>query len=83
MTFIVFRTSSPMYEREGFEKYPCDGAYIVDHRPTFVDGSGNILYDNTYELEVDSLSDLVDLSKIYGEIIIDNNTLEIYDDFRE
>ena len=53
MTFIVFRTSSPMYEREGFEKYPCDGAHIVDHRPTFVDDSGSILYDNTYELDID------------------------------
>jgi hypothetical protein len=35
------------------------------------------------EIEVSSLEELVNMTKEYGRIIIDENTLEIYDDYRE
>jgi hypothetical protein len=35
------------------------------------------------EIEVSSLEELVNMTKEYGKIIINENTLEIYDDYRE
>jgi hypothetical protein len=34
-------------------------------------------------IKINSLEELIDLTKIEGEIIISKDTLEIYDDYRE
>lgn len=83
MVFKITRTSSPYFEQEGAEKFPCEEAYFAGRTLFKKDAYGPAFYINVYEVEIESLSDLVELSRKYGEIIIDDNTLEIYDDYRE
>ena len=35
------------------------------------------------EIEIETLDELMDFTKKYGEIIIDGKSIEIYDDYRE
>jgi hypothetical protein len=37
----------------------------------------------TWWVDLDSLEDLLSLSVKYGELVVNENTIEIYDDYRE
>lgn len=83
MVFRIKRTSSPSLEQEGHEEFPCEEAYLASQVLVEKIAYGPAFYRNTYVVKIASLSDLVEFSRKYGEIIIDGETLEIYDDYRE
>jgi len=39
--------------------------------------------DNDLTININSLDDIINLSKEFGELVINENTIEIYDDYRE
>lgn len=69
MIYTIFRTSDIFGEYK-----PCEKA-----QKTYVD---ELCYSQ-YTIEINSLEELQELIKEVGEIIIDESTIEIYDDFRE
>ncbi len=83
MVFRIKRTSSPFVEQEGHEEFPCEEAYLTERTLISKNAYGPAFYINTYVVKIASLSDLVEFSRKYGEIIIDGEMLEIYDDYRE
>ena len=40
-------------------------------------------YDQDIKINIEDLKDLLQFSKKFGKLIIDENTIEIYDDYRE
>lgn len=78
MKFIIYRTSNSYLNANS----PCEEAVLVEHKLVYKNNDHE-QYKNIYEIEINSLEDLINLSKKYGEIIINGNTLEIYDDYRE
>lgn len=59
------------------EKKPCEGAYL--HK------AGTLEYgkENEWHIAINSLQDLQNLIAEVGSIIINNENIEIYDDYRE
>ena len=70
MTFKIERTSLSYdnYKNENKNVKPCKEAYKKG---------------NYYFIDINSLEELLNFTVKYGEIIIYNETLEIYDDYRE
>lgn len=67
MKFEVTRTS-------GGEESPCDEA--------FVDGK-NEWNEDLYFVEFNTIEELVEFTNKYGKIILKDDWIEIYDDYRE
>ena len=69
MIYTIYRTSDFLGENK-----PCEKAQLkrIDE----------VCYRH-YTIEINSLEELQALINEVGEIIIDENTIEIYDDFRE
>lgn len=74
------------------ERFSDSPSKLPDSEKWFSKGSnhrvenGNIKRDlerEVYVVEINTLSELIDLSNKYGDLIIDKNTIEIYDDYRE
>lgn len=78
MKFSITRTSAQWIDAPK----PCEEAVLESRYLCAKDGDYE-LWNNEYRIEIDSLQELVDLTKKYGEIIINGNSLEIYDDYRE
>lgn len=78
MNFIVIRTSSP------HNIQPCPEAVPIEKK-TPITGRSMIVW----KVQLDTLEDILNFSKKYGELIIDssydneNPSIEIYDDYRE
>lgn len=79
MKFEIYRTSDCCREKQ-----PCEGAKQVR--------IGSAVHDAVYEIEIDTLEDLLELVEREGEVIIGNSDkdktgyefeIEIYDDYRE
>lgn len=70
MRFKIWRTSDNIF----CTKPPCEGAIIT---------KSDEYYGNEYEIEINSLKDLIRLSKKHGALIVNGNEIEIYDDYRE
>lgn len=69
MRYTIYRTS------DIFKEYrPCEKAELQS-----IDERGY----SRYTIEINTLEDLQELIKDVGSIIIDENTIEIYDDYRE
>ena len=69
MIYEIYRTS------DIFKEYrPCEKAELQS-----IDERGY----SRYTIEINSLEDLQELIKDVGSIIIDESTIEIYDDYRE
>ena len=64
------------------KKSPCECAIRVKHELVYKDAEREC-YDDEYEIEVTSLEDLIRLTKIHGDIIINGESLIIYDDYLE
>lgn len=91
MTFKIERTSDPILN----PGKPCDRAYskrVVSYQKTDrvrdVDGrfinQATLVYKNQWFIEIESLQDLLDLVKEVGnDLIIGENSIEIYDGYRE
>lgn len=77
MKFRVFRTSDYdcCYP-------PCEGAVLISHELKYKSGNYEI-YKNKYEIEINSIDDLVRFIESYGGIIVGKHTIEIYDGYRE
>lgn len=69
MIYTIFRTSDFLGENK-----PCEKA-----QETYVD---ELCYSR-YTIEINSLEELQALINEVGEIIINEDTIEIYDEFRE
>lgn len=90
MNIPIFRTSNPCNYEYGEDwswrpKAPCDGAAYAGHLP-------NVPNAYRFEVEIDSLEDLISLEKKVGNPLIllscnsyylDEPAIEIYDDWRE
>ena len=78
MKFSI-RTTGYMYDDEGKEMLePLGFTFLKEGRgcsPHKIQGDPTI--------EIDTLEELVDLSKKYGDLIINVDSIEIYDDYRE
>lgn len=81
MKFKVYRTSqNPCGVR--VPEPPCSGAKLSKQKPAYV-YKGEVYYYFDYEIELNSLEDLIQFTKEYGEVIFDGVSIEIYDDYRE
>lgn len=69
MIYKIYRTSD--YYRKN---KPCEKAQLTRF---------DELCYSEYTIEINSLEELQELIKEVGDIIIDESTIEIYDDFRE
>ena len=81
MEFFIDRTST-------INKKPIEGAYIKELE--LVDQKGNPFTLERWCVEINSLEELIEISKHEGEVIINTRGdspfspyLEIYDDYRE
>ena len=78
MDFIVIRTSSPHNIQPCSEAVPIETKTPTTGRPMIV-----------WKVQLNTLEDILNFSKKYGELIIDNSynegnpSIEIYDDYRE
>ena len=61
-------------KRSSHDRPPCDVAIPIDEWD---------YEDYEYWIEVNTLEELIELTKEYGEIIVTPETLEIYDSYRE
>lgn len=72
MKFRIFRTSHYTMQRN---EQPCEEAYIDGHFD-----SGEAIWC----ININTLEELISLAREYKRpFIIDENTIEIYDDYRE
>jgi len=69
------------YEELGFTFAELDGTFLGNTH-SLIDTNENL--ESIYpEIEISSLEELEKFTKDYGEIILYNNTIEIYNDYRE
>lgn len=68
MKFKIYRTSD-MYP----EVPPCQEAVLKKKGQ----------WSNGYEIEINTLEELMGLISKYGSVVLSSETLEIYDDYRE
>ncbi len=61
---------------------PCDEAYKGE--PIIINqGDDWVTYRYPYLIQIDSMDQLMDLVGKYGELIVDENEIIIYDDYME
>lgn len=82
MKFTIHRTST-----WGGNEPPCEEAVMVKTENQRLNCAGK--YSIHYEIEINTLEELTELSKKYGQLILSENAhnnnffIEIYDDDRE
>jgi len=67
MRFLVIRTSSSL------DDSPCENAYH---------GSEPLEINNWF-IDINTLEEFMAFQKRYGQLVLNSNTIEIYDDYRE
>ena len=72
-------------EKLGFKFKPHDETYDALYKELWKSNKQIFYmgYEQNVEVEINSLEDLLQFAKKFGKLIIDENTIEIYDDYRE
>ena len=70
-TFYQFEEDRNRLSKIGFRFEPSDYLKFT------------IIRDNDLKIEINTLEELIQFTKKYGEVIIDKESIEIYDNYRE
>jgi hypothetical protein len=83
MRFLLVTTGRHYGENQKIELESLGFEFHLNDRLRYTGRPYTMDKDKQVFIEMESLQELVDFSDKWGQIIVNNNEIEIYDDFRE